>query len=208
MTAPRPPPVLAVRGATKRFGAVLALDDVDLEVAPRRGARAARRQRRRQVDADQVHQRRAPPRRGHDRDRRRAGRHPVARRGPGAAASRPSTRTSRCSTTSTRPPTSTPAARSPARAGCRAACAVLEPAGDGRRDHASCSTGCRSALPDTSAPRRPDVGRAAPGRSPSPGPRRSPRRSSSSTSRPPRSACASRARCSTSSGGCATRVTR
>ena len=51
------------RGATKRFGSVLALDGVDLDLAPRRGAGAARRQRRRQVDADQVHQRRAVARR-------------------------------------------------------------------------------------------------------------------------------------------------
>ena len=50
---------------------------------------------------------------GVDRDGRRPGRDRLARRGAGARASRPSTRTWRCSTTSTRPPTSTPAASSP-----------------------------------------------------------------------------------------------
>ena len=60
-------PLLTVRGATKRFGAVLALDAVDLDVRAGRGAGAPRRQRRRQVHADQVHQRRAAARRWRDR---------------------------------------------------------------------------------------------------------------------------------------------
>ena len=93
------PSVLAVRGATKRFGAVVGLDGVDVEVRARRGARAARRQRRRQVDAHQVPERRAPLDSGEiqmdgaaSRSTRRLTR---ARWG-----SRPSTRISRCLTTS------------------------------------------------------------------------------------------------------------
>ena len=65
----------------------------------RRGAGAARRQRRRQVDAGQMHQRRPRARRGRDPARRRGGGGPLARRPRGAPASRPSTRTSRSSTT-------------------------------------------------------------------------------------------------------------
>ena len=134
-------------GATKRFGAVLALDAVDLERAPRRGAGAPRRQRRRQVDADQVHQRRAPPRLGHDRDRRRAGQHHTRRRRPGATASRPCTKTSPCSTTSTRPPTSTPAARRRGPRWLPRRLRVLRRRIDGRRDRPRCSSACRSPCP-------------------------------------------------------------
>ena len=60
---------------------------------------------------------------GVDRDGRRAGRDPLARPTRARSASRPSTRISRCSTICGRPTTSTPAASSPARAGCRARCA-------------------------------------------------------------------------------------
>ena len=145
----RRPPVLAVRGATKRFGAVLALDDVDLEVAPRRGARAARRQRRRQVDAHQVHQRRAPPRRGHDRDRRRAGRastSPAAARALGIE----TVYQDLALFDNLDPAANFYAGRE--LAGPRwlpPGLRVLERAGDGRRDDRACSTDCRSALPDT-----------------------------------------------------------
>ena len=59
--------VLAIRGATKRFGAVDRARRRRSRGLGGRGARAARRQRRRQVDADQVHQRRAAPRRGTSR---------------------------------------------------------------------------------------------------------------------------------------------
>ena len=52
----------AVAGATKRFGAVVGARRRRPRGLCRRGAGAARRQRRRQVDADQVPQRRAPAR--------------------------------------------------------------------------------------------------------------------------------------------------
>ena len=97
-----------------------ALDGIDLDVAPRRGAGAARRQRRGQVDADQVPQRRAPPRQRRDPDGRRGGRDPLAGATRARWAWRPSTRISRSSTTCVRPTTSSPAARSPGRPGCRA----------------------------------------------------------------------------------------
>ena len=59
MTAPptsdtSTPPVLQARGLVKTFGRVVGLDGVDLELLPRRGAGDHRRQRRRQIDADQV----------------------------------------------------------------------------------------------------------------------------------------------------------
>ena len=50
-------PLLAIRGLSKSFGSVQALTDVDFEVRPRRGDGPRRRQRRRQVDADQVRRR-------------------------------------------------------------------------------------------------------------------------------------------------------
>ena len=67
---------LELRGITKRFGHVTALSGVDLIRLPRKRARRGRRQRGRQVDADQDHQRRAPPRRGQDPHRGQPGRPP------------------------------------------------------------------------------------------------------------------------------------
>ena len=58
-TAPAstPAPLLELRGISKSFGSVQALSEVDFEVRRRRGDGARRRQRRRQVDADQVRRR-------------------------------------------------------------------------------------------------------------------------------------------------------
>ena len=72
-------PLLEVRGAVKSYGAVRALDGASLTVERGRGRRAARRQRRGQVDADQGDQRRPHARRGRD-PRRRATRSRSARR--------------------------------------------------------------------------------------------------------------------------------
>ena len=69
-------PAIELRGVTKRFGSVIALSDIDDRGLPRRGALPARRQRRRQVDADQDALRRPPPDRGRDPRRRQAGRVP------------------------------------------------------------------------------------------------------------------------------------
>ena len=60
------PPVLELRGITKQFPGVLANDHVDLDVARGRGACAARRERRRQVDADEHPLRALPPGLGRD----------------------------------------------------------------------------------------------------------------------------------------------
>ena len=57
-------------GVSKSFGAVQALYEVDFHVSRRRGHGPRRRQRRRQVDADQVHRRHPPDRRGRDPLRR------------------------------------------------------------------------------------------------------------------------------------------
>ena len=54
------------RGVSKRFGATQALEDVSLTLQAGRDPRAARRERRRQVDADQDHDRR--PATGHRGD--------------------------------------------------------------------------------------------------------------------------------------------
>ena len=60
-------------GIRKSFAACVALDGVDFELARRRDPRPRGRERLGQVDAREDPLRRAPARRGHDRDRRRAG---------------------------------------------------------------------------------------------------------------------------------------
>ena len=65
-------PVLSIRNLTKRFGGLTAVNERELGHLSGRGRGAARRQRRRQVDADQVHLRRLPGRRGRDLLRGRA----------------------------------------------------------------------------------------------------------------------------------------
>ena len=82
----------------------------------RRGRRARRRQRRRQVDPDQGDRRRPARRRRRVLDRRSQGQHPHPAGRHAGSASRPSTRTSRCATTSTSSPTSisAPSSSSPA----------------------------------------------------------------------------------------------
>ena len=106
-------PLLALKGVSKRFGAVQALAGRRLRGRRRRGGRARRRQRRRQVHARQGHRRASSrptratilfegePVKITQPDRRDA-----------RSASRPSTRTSRCATTSTSSRTSSSAARS------------------------------------------------------------------------------------------------
>ena len=190
------------RGA-RRHQAVRRRDRARRRVVARgggRGARAARRQRRREVDPDQVDQRCPSPRQRHDHA---AGdRHHARERDGGAirAGSRPSTRTSRCSTIWRRPPTSSPAASSPARRGCpRALRRARSPPDVGPHPRA------RRPAPDLAA-RLPRAGcarcraaNAKPSRSHVRS--RSRRSSSSSTSRPRRSVCASRLGSSTSSAG-------
>ena len=68
-------PALSVTGLHKAYGPVQALRGVDLEVGARRARRAARAQRRRQVDAREDHLRPGPPERG--RGRRCAARPPA-----------------------------------------------------------------------------------------------------------------------------------
>ena len=65
--SPSGAPVLTLTGVQKRYGGVRALRGVDLELQAGRGARDRRRERRRQVDADQDRLRRGDRRRGHDR---------------------------------------------------------------------------------------------------------------------------------------------
>ena len=69
-----------LRGITKRFPGVVANRDVNIAVRRGHGARHRRRERRRQVDADEDPVRHAAPRRGHDRGQRQRGHLPLARR--------------------------------------------------------------------------------------------------------------------------------
>ena len=69
---------------SKSYPAVKANDRVSLRVAPGADPRRARRERRRQVDADEDHLRRRPARRRRDALERRARRGGVAGRGAGA----------------------------------------------------------------------------------------------------------------------------
>ena len=100
----------AAHELTKRFGGVHALERRQLRAAPRRGAGAGRRQRRRQVDPDQGDLGRLPAGRGRDLLQGRAGRPSPTRATPASAASRPSTRTWRWPTISTSARTSSSAA--------------------------------------------------------------------------------------------------
>ena len=138
------PAVLSVRGATKRFGAVLALDHVDLEVRAGEvlallGDNGAGKSTLikclsgvHRLDEGVI-----------ELDGR-----PVDMRSPADArahGSRRSTRTWRCSTTLTRRPTSTPDASWPVLAGCRAACASCARARWPRRlarSWPACRSGC------------------------------------------------------------------
>ena len=76
----RPPPLVAMRGISKRFGAVQAVDGVDLTLQRRRHPRPARRERRRQDHADERPLRHLCGRCRHDRGRGPAGRDPQLRR--------------------------------------------------------------------------------------------------------------------------------
>ena len=65
--------VLQASGVGKSFGGIAALSDVDFDLKARRGARAGRRERRRQVDLDEDPRRRARRVRRRHFARRRAG---------------------------------------------------------------------------------------------------------------------------------------
>ena len=137
------PPAIAVRQRRRSGSAASSRWTTSpLEVRARRGRRAPRRQRRRQVDADQVPHRRPPPGRGHDRDGRtpRPDRLPGRRPGAGHRDRLPGPRAVRQPRSRRR--TSTPAASSRRRPGCRAGCASCG-RGRCRRRPTSSSTDCR-----------------------------------------------------------------
>ena len=105
-------PLLALKGFHQELRRRRGAQGGRLRAPPRRGRRPGRRQRRRQVDADQGDRRRAAgrPRRGEVRRQRRS--RSRARRPRPASGSPPSTRTSPCARTSTWSPTSSSARRS------------------------------------------------------------------------------------------------
>ena len=103
-------PLLELRGVSKSFGAVQALDDVDFH-APRRGHGPRRRQRRRQVDADQVRSPASTRPTAASSSSTASRSTSTGRRTPPRSGSRSSTRTSRSATTSTSSRTCTSAAR-------------------------------------------------------------------------------------------------
>ena len=96
--APTPELAISVRGLSKSFGDVRALDGVDLEVAPGHGARPARPQRRRQDDRGARHGDAAAARRRRGLRRRPRRRHATRPRCASGSAwpasTRRSTRTS------------------------------------------------------------------------------------------------------------------
>ena len=110
-------PLVEMRGISKTFGGVHAVERRQRRSGGRRGAGAARPQRRRQVDADQDPLRRARRRRGRDPPRRarrsRSARRATRRR----SGSRRSTRAWRSPTISTPPPICSSAASSTGRLG-------------------------------------------------------------------------------------------
>ena len=76
-------PLLELRGVSKHFGAVIALHEVDFKVSRGPRDRPRGRQRRRQVDADQVRGRHLPHRRRRGCLRRQPGEHHPPARGLG-----------------------------------------------------------------------------------------------------------------------------
>ena len=80
-------PLLAMHGVVKSFGGAQALRGVDFDLGARRSPCAARRERRRQIDADEHPLRRHRAQSRRDRDRRRAGpfRDPRAAQAAGVA---------------------------------------------------------------------------------------------------------------------------
>ena len=81
-------PILELRKATKVYAGVPAIEDVDFKLRARRDPCAGRRERRRQVDADQDDGRRRHADLGDDAGRRRRGLRRARRRRRGISASR------------------------------------------------------------------------------------------------------------------------
>ena len=94
-------PAVELRNITKRYGSVIACDGVDLVAPTRPDPRHPRRERRRQVDADEDADRARPARRGVDPHRRRTGSRSTARSPRRRSASAWCTSTSASSTRST-----------------------------------------------------------------------------------------------------------